>query len=221
MNNHKRKARTLSIWSAVLLLAAVAAYLGGFTGAAWTAALPFVATTLVVASAATAMGAVASGSRPMNGGKRTVLLWSSGALTLELAFVVIAWGLETTVVSAACDGAYLGSAENCGYAYAYLLVGFGGLVAIAAIIALLGAVFAGLINAGQGGERWWFATILTSLLGAVAVVGWDALVLRMPQLEGYSSLESVQGWLILVAPLLLSMLTLMFSLVGARQPARS
>ena len=213
MNDHKRKSRSRWIVSAGLLLAGVAAFLGGRVTPGWSVALPFVATILVVASAATAIGAVASGSLSMSDGKRRVLLWSSASLALELALLVIAGGYELLViVSPLCNDA-------CAYFNAYILIGIGGTLAFATIIALLGAVISGLTNAAQSRERWWFVAILISLFGALSVVAWEALVIQRPQLEGYAPIESVQGWLIPLAPLLLAILVVMFSLSGARQPA--
>lgn len=222
MNDHQRKARNQWIWSAGLLLAGVAAFLGEWAGAEWAAALLVVATILVVASGATAIGAVASGSRSMSGGKRTVLLWSTWSLTLQLVTFVITGGYEASIVaSPLCKVTYEAngvSSEGCGYLYAYMLIGIGGSLAIAAIIALLGAVISGLINAVLRRQSWWLVAILTTLLAALAVVIWDPLALSHPQWEGYSPLLDVQGWLIPLAPLFVSILMVIFSLSGARQP---
>lgn len=223
MNDHKRTARNQCIRSAGFLLAGVAAFLGEWAGTEWAAALLFVATLLVMASGATAMGAVASGSLSMNGDKRMVLLWSTWSLTLELAAFVITGGYEVSIVaSPLCHAPYGASAtysESCGYSYAYILIWIGGILAIAAIIALLGAVISGLINAVQSRQGWWFVAILTAVFAALAVDIWDPLALSHPQWEGYSPLMDVQGWLIPLAPLLVSVLMVIFSLSGARQPA--
>lgn len=229
MNDHKRTSRNQWIWSAGLLLAGVAAFWGGMVGPAWSAALPFVATILVVASAATAIGAVASGSQSMDSGKRGALLWSSTSLALGLAASVITVGAEVSVFASAspvtsrlCATSYEHpSAEGCEYSYAYIFIGIGGILAIATIIALLGAVISGLINAARSREYWWFVAILIALFVALSVVTLDPLALSHPQWEGYSPFLDVQGWLIPVAPLLLSILMALFSLSSARQPARS
>jgi hypothetical protein len=212
----KRKARARAIWAAGFLLAGVAAFLG----AATTDGNPLLAlgaVALVIASALTAVGAVAAGSRAMaDWDKRRVLLWSSWCLALALAGLVISGGVGAILAGPTCQRV---AEEGCGFTYGLPLIGIWAFLGVASVITYLGAGIAGVSNAAQSGERGWFAAILASLLGSAAVVV-AAIVALVQGLIRDPTLQVAVLVLVPLSLLLFSVLTLIYGLSGVKQSKR-
>jgi hypothetical protein len=202
----------------VLLLGGVIIFLSPLTGADGMGYLPFVAPLLVIASALTALAAVAAASRLVDKGKRTTLLWSSWFLALELVFVVISAGFGVTFAGPLCAGPAGGDA--CAFVYGFPLIGISAILAIVIIVAGFGAAITGLSSAARLGKRGWFVAILTSLIAAV-IVPVAAVLALAEKLASDPILQVLLGVLIALAPVLLSILTLILSLSIVRQQQRA
>jgi hypothetical protein len=222
LDEDNRKARNRWIWSGGLLLAGLLLF--GAT-VVWSDfllgqtefgrdVLAF-AILCVVASALTAGAAVVAQSRALQDqGKRRVLLWSSWFLAFALATLVISLGFAPLFASPGCQGPAGG--DYCAFVIGFPLLFTWAVLGIPTLIAYGGAVIVGLSTAARFKQRGWFVAILLYLIASIVsvVVAVRVLVPLVPDDPNLAVLPQVIVVVLSVSPVLVPVLTLVYSLAG-------
>ena len=209
MDQRPRTARIPSFWSLALLLAAVVTYLGCLVTAATGVgfALFALAAALLVAGVSVAVRAAAAGLRVGDRSQQRVLLWSLWSLAFLLAAGLILLGLYGIFATPACRAECVPS-----IAYGGLTLLLVPLLGVASVLAGIGSGVAGVYSAAKAGKRGWFVAILSCLLGSLI----SAVIVQFLVAQRFLSVDSPVV-VLFVSPLLIPVVTLIYSLSGREQ----
>jgi hypothetical protein len=213
VDQRQRTLRSRSRWSWSLLLGALVAYLGCILTVATGSGLALfcLAAALAVAGVSVAVGAVVAGSRVAQRSQQAVLIWSLWSLAFLLASGLILLGSYGILATPACRA---GCAPSITYAGLTLLLT--PLLGAASVIAGIGAGVASVSSAATSGKRGWFVALLAYLLGS----GLSAVLVYVLVGQRVLSVDSPVV-VLFVSPLLVLVVTLLYSLSGRVQRAHT
>jgi hypothetical protein len=212
MVQRTRSVRLRVIWSAALLLAALLVYLGSLVIAAsgFALALFVLAATCMLTGITLAMVAVVAGTRVANRSQHVTLLWSLWSLALLLATGLVVLGADGLLATPACR---VGCIHSIATAELALLLT--ALLGGAGILAGIGAGVAGVISAAKSRNWTWAVGLLAYLLGSLL----GAALIELLVLQHVLAVDSPVV-VLFVSPLLLPVLSLLYSLTGRQRHAQ-
>jgi hypothetical protein len=182
------------VWALGLLLATVGSDLSAALWA-WATLLGGLGVALGIAYALVAAATVALSDEMLYGGRRMARngsIWFFGFLVAVVAVFV---GLSAVQVHDHAD-------LNAVYFLAFLFIIIGGPLALAAVIAAVVAVIAGLSSAAKARQWGWFWGMLVYLVGSSAGAGW-VVPGKLWILFGAFAPSNIPGWLPTWVPIVL------------------